>query len=141
MTTGRGKRATGHLGLLIILGRITGSGATYYPIPRSVDYACLNKPRQEGNHVKHGKSVWKAFVSSVVFGSFVVVLPANAQDQKNLTGCCQFEGDEPGCWYPTEPGPCAKLDGIFLEGEKCDAEARYCSGYEKKEGDAKGMGK
>lgn len=70
-----------------------------------------------------------------------MTMSAVAQDNMGKSGCCQFEGNEPGCWYPTEAGPCANLQGIFLEGEKCGPEAKYCSGYEKKEMGAKDSGK
>ena len=91
--------------------------------------------------MKIRKGVSPVLVAPVFVGSLFVTPFSVAQEQKGVTGCCQFEGNEPGCWYPTEPGPCANLNGIFLEGEKCDAEARYCSGYEKKESIAKDSGK
>jgi len=91
--------------------------------------------------MKIEKRVSAVLVVPLFIGSLFVTPFAVAQEQMEGTGCCQFEGDEPGCWYPTESGPCANLNGIFLEGEKCDAEARYCSGYEKKGSISKDSGK
>lgn len=59
------------------------------------------------------------------------VMPQNAHAQQQVMGCCQFEGDEPGCWYPADPASCANLEGKYLEGEKCDADMSYCTGYKK----------
>jgi len=72
------------------------------------------------------------FFMSLLFVAF----PHNVQAQTQVMGCCQFEGDEPGCWYPADPGSCANLEGKYLEGEKCDTDMRYCSGYKKDLSDA-----
>ncbi len=61
----------------------------------------------------------------------LLAFPYNVQAQQEVMGCCQFEGDEPGCWYPADPGPCANLEGKYIEDEKCDADTGYCSGYKK----------
>ena len=68
----------------------------------------------------------------VVFSFVFTAIPALAQDMSGNTGCCQFEGDEPGCWFPTEAGPCENLDGKFLKGDKnCNMDTGYCSSYKK----------
>lgn len=52
--------------------------------------------------------------------------PNNVQAQHEVMGCCQFEGDEGGCWYPADPGPCANLEGKYFEDAKCNAEVTKC---------------
>ena len=83
------------------------------------------------------KRIINTFLIGLFLFSFIfIALPAIAQDMSANTGCCQFEGDEPGCWFPTEAGPCEKLEGIFLKGDKsCSMETGYCSSY-KKDGEA-----
>ena len=77
-------------------------------------------------------SIYKFLIGLIVLSFLSTALPALAQVQEDTFGCCQFEGDEPGCWYPAEPEPCANLDGKFLIGEKkCNMETGYCSGYKK----------
>ncbi len=82
-------------------------------------------------------SVKILFVGFLVFSFFYLVLPNNtdAQEGQSASGCCQFFVDEaPGCLYPSSPDACAgNLNGKFLEGEKCDIDTGYCSGYEKGE--------
>ena len=83
------------------------------------------------------KKIINSFLIGLVVLSFMfTVLPALAQDMSGDMGCCQFEGDEPGCWYPSDPDSCANLDGKFLKDSKnCSMETGYCEGY-KKDGDS-----
>ena len=77
-----------------------------------------------------------ALICLITLSFISTALPALAQDMSGDTGCCQFEGEEPGCWFPTEAGPCEKLEGKFLKGDKsCSMETGYCSTY-KKDGEA-----
>ncbi len=71
------------------------------------------------------------FAVLFLFSFLLLAYPHNVRAQQEVMGCCQFEGDEPGCWYPADPAPCANLEGKYLEGEKCDADTGYCSGYKK----------
>jgi len=78
------------------------------------------------------RSIYKFLIGLVVLSFLSTALPALAQDMSGDMGCCQFEGDEPGCWYPSEPESCANLDGKFLKDSKnCSMETGYCSGYKK----------
>ncbi len=72
------------------------------------------------------------FICLVVFSFVFTAIPALAQDMSGNMGCCQFEGDEPGCWYPSDPDSCSNLDGNFLKDSKnCSMETGYCEGYKK----------
>ncbi len=81
--------------------------------------------------IKKSKSI--LFAGLIVFGFLVSALPNNvhADDGEYVSGCCQFFMDKkPGCLYPSSPDPCANnMNGKFLEGEKCDIDTGYCSGY------------
>lgn len=82
------------------------------------------------------KKIIYTFLICLIALSFLSAAnPALAQDMSGDTGCCQFEGEKPGCWYPTEAGPCENLEGKFLKGDTgCSMETGYCSSY-KKDGD------
>ena len=78
------------------------------------------------------RSIYTFLIGLIVLSFLFTALPVQAQDMSGSMGCCQFEGDEPGCWYPTEAGPCENLDGKFLKDSKnCSMETGYCSGYKK----------
>ena len=63
----------------------------------------------------------------IIFLSFIFFAsPYNVNAQHEVMGCCQFEGDEAGCWYPADPGPCANLEGKYFEDAKCNAEVTKC---------------
>lgn len=82
--------------------------------------------------MKKGISIFT--VGLFVFSFLFFALPSGAQE--DVSGCCQFFIDDaPGCMYPSSPDGCAggKLKGTFLEGEKCDIDTGYCSGYQKDE--------
>lgn len=73
-------------------------------------------------------------IASLGISMFGLTSAINAQQQ--VSGCCQFEGDEPGCWYPSDSDSCANLNGVYIEDSKnCDLDTGYCEGY-KKSGDA-----
>jgi len=78
------------------------------------------------------RTIYTFLIGLVVLSFLFTALPVQAQDMSGDMGCCQFEGDEPGCWFPTEAGPCEKLEGKFLKGDKsCSMDTGYCSGYKK----------
>lgn len=79
------------------------------------------------------KSTINIFLICLVVLSFIsTAIPALAQDMSADMGCCQFEGEKPGCWFPTEAGPCENLEGKFLKGDTgCSMETGYCSSYKK----------
>ena len=78
------------------------------------------------------KSIYTLLTCLIVLSFAFTVLPVQAQDMSADMGCCQFEGDEPGCWFPTEVGPCENLEGKFFKGDKkCDMDTGYCSSYKK----------
>lgn len=81
--------------------------------------------------IKKSKSI--LFAGFIVFAFLVSASPdkVHADDGENVSGCCQFFVDEkPGCLYPSSPDACANnMNGKFLEGEKCDIDTGYCSGY------------
>lgn len=92
--------------------------------------------------MKLKKSIYIFIAGLIVLSFLSTVLPVLAQVQEDTSGCCQFEGDEPGCWYPSYPGPCANLEGKFLEGDKkCSMETGYCSSYKKDGESSSGSGK
>lgn len=66
------------------------------------------------------------FVSFLLFGLLFLALPINTQAQVQIMGCCQFEGDESGCWYPADKDACANLEGTYFEDAKCNAEITKC---------------
>ena len=55
-----------------------------------------------------------------------ISVPNNALAQVQVMGCCQFEGEEGGCWFPADPDACANLDGEYFEDAKCNAEITKC---------------
>ena len=76
-----------------------------------------------------------SFLSITFSGLTMFGLTPDLQAQQQVSGCCQFEGDEPGCWYPSDADSCANMDGEYIEGSKnCDLNTGYCDGY-KKSGD------
>ncbi len=84
------------------------------------------------------KSISILFVGFIVFSFLFLALPnkVQADEGEHISGCCQFFVDkEPGCLYPSSPDGCAgsKLKGTFLEGEKCDIDTGFCSGFKKDE--------
>lgn len=82
-------------------------------------------------------SIYTLLTCLIVLSFAFTALPVHAQDMSGDMGCCQFEGDEPGCWFPTEVGPCENLDGKFLKGDKkCDMDTGYCSTYKKDGGNS-----
>jgi len=66
------------------------------------------------------------FVLFFAVGFLFSALPNNAQAQVQIMGCCQFEGDEGGCWYPADKDACANLEGTYVEDAKCNAEITKC---------------
>ena len=95
----------------------------------------------EGNKMANTKILSLFLILFFTIGLLLFASPNNSQAQHQVMGCCQFEGDEPGCWYPADPGPCANLEGKYLEGEKCDADTGYCSGYNKDGSESSDSGK
>lgn len=84
--------------------------------------------------MKIRKYILITFTGLILFGFIYLVLPSETQAQHEVMGCCQFEGDKGGCWYPADPGPCANLEGKYFEDAKCNAEVTKC--IENKEDDS-----
>jgi len=76
-----------------------------------------------------------------VIGLLLFASPNNSQAQVQVMGCCQFEGDEAGCWYPADPDACANLDGKYIEDAKCNAEVTQCIENKKDGSDSSDTGK
>jgi len=76
--------------------------------------------------MKIRKYITILFVGIILLGIIFFASPYYVQAQHEVMGCCQFEGDEAGCWYPADPGPCANLEGKFFEDAKCNAEVTKC---------------
>ena len=76
--------------------------------------------------MKIRKYITILFVGIILLGIIFFASPSYVQAQHEVMGCCQFEGDEAGCWYPADPGPCANLEGKFFEDAKCNAEVTKC---------------
>lgn len=79
------------------------------------------------------KSISILFVGFIVFSFLFLALPnkVQADEGEYISGCCQsFVEKEPGCLYPCSPDGCSgNMNGKFLEGEKCDIDTGFCSGY------------
>ena len=66
------------------------------------------------------------FILCFVVGLLFFASPHNVQAQTQVMGCCQFEGDEGGCWFPANPDACANLHGKYFEDAKCNADVTQC---------------
>ena len=84
------------------------------------------------------KRIIYSFLTCLIVLSFLfTAFPSQAQDMSDSMGCCQFEGEKPGCWYPSDPDSCANLEGKYLkESKNCSMETGYCEGF-KKDGESK----
>ena len=85
-----------------------------------------NYKLREGKDMSIRKSYSILFAFLFLLSCMLIFVPNNAQSQVQVMGCCQFEGDEGGCWYPADKDACANLEGTYFENAKCNAEVTKC---------------